>query len=82
VSLLVANGSGATLMDGVDVGDRKAITRALAVKYRSGTRAAKSEILDTLCGGVDRLADHSRHARRWTGCVDERATGWRGRGLA
>lgn len=27
VSLLVANGSGATLMDGVDVGDRKAITR-------------------------------------------------------
>jgi len=29
---------------------RKAITKALAVKYRSGSRAEKSEILDTVCG--------------------------------
>jgi hypothetical protein len=28
---------------------RKAITKAQAVKYRSGSRAAKSEILDAVC---------------------------------
>src|SRR5664280_927942 len=41
---------------------RKAITRALAVRYRDGSRTVKSGILDTVCGLTGYHRDYARRA--------------------
>ena len=41
---------------------RRAITRAQAVKYRSATRAGKSEILDAVCAVTGFNRDYARRA--------------------
>jgi hypothetical protein len=41
---------------------RKAITKALAVKYRAGSRTEKSAILDTVCGLSGFHRDYARRA--------------------
>jgi hypothetical protein len=43
---------------------RKAITRALAVQYRDGSKALKGEILDTVCGLTGYHRDYARRALR------------------
>ena len=43
---------------------RKAITRALAVQYRDGSRALKADILDTVCGLTGYHRDYARRALR------------------
>src|SRR5512143_2060672 len=43
---------------------RKAITRALAVRYRDGARALKADILDTVCGLTGYHRDYARRALR------------------
>src|SRR5450755_4291578 len=43
---------------------RKAITRALAVRYRDGSRTVKSGILDTVCGLTGYHRDYARRALR------------------
>src|SRR5664279_2352414 len=43
---------------------RKAITRALAVRYRDGSRALKADILDTVCGLTGYHRDYARRALR------------------
>jgi len=43
---------------------RKAITRALAVRYRDGSRTLKAEILDTVCGLTGYHRDYARRALR------------------
>jgi hypothetical protein len=43
---------------------RKAITRALAVRYRDGSPALKTEILDTVCGLTGYRHDYARRAVR------------------
>ena len=40
---------------------RKAITKALAVKYRNASKELKGEILDTVCG----LTGYHRDYARW-----------------
>ena len=41
---------------------RKAITKALATRYRTGSRAVKGEILDTVCGLTGLNRDYARRA--------------------
>lgn len=43
---------------------RKAITRALALKYRDGSKELKGEILDTVCGLTGFHRDYARRALR------------------
>ena len=43
---------------------RKAITRALAVRYRDGSRTLKADILDTVCGLTGYHRDYARRALR------------------
>src|SRR5664279_5662955 len=43
---------------------RKAITRALAVRYRDGSRTLKADILDTVCGLTAYHRDYARRALR------------------
>ena len=43
---------------------RKAITRALAVKYRDASKELKGEILDTVCGLTGYHRDYARRALR------------------
>ena len=43
---------------------RKAITRAMAVQYRDGSRTRKSGILDTVCGVTGYHRDYARRALR------------------
>lgn len=43
---------------------RKAITRALAVQYRGGSKELKGEILDTVCGLTGYHRDYARRALR------------------
>jgi hypothetical protein len=43
---------------------RKAITKALAVQYRDGSRTLKGEILDTACGLTGYHRDYARRALR------------------
>jgi hypothetical protein len=43
---------------------RKAITRALAVRYRDGSRILKADILDTVCGLTGYHRDYARRALR------------------
>ena len=46
------------------MGTRKSITKAQAVRYRMGSRAAKSQILDTKCAVTGYHRDHARRALR------------------
>jgi hypothetical protein len=48
----------------LSMANRKAITRAQAVKYRSGSRAVKSQILDSVCAVTGWNRDHARRALR------------------
>ena len=41
---------------------RKAITKAQATRYRSGSRAVKSEILDVVCAVTGLNRDYARRA--------------------
>src|SRR3954451_9801333 len=43
---------------------RKAITKALAVKYRNASKELKGEILDTVCGLTGYHRDYARRALR------------------
>jgi hypothetical protein len=43
---------------------RRAITKALAVRYRDGSRALKGEVLDTVCGLTGYHRDYARRALR------------------
>src|SRR4051794_35231536 len=43
---------------------RKAITRALALQYRDGSKDLKGEILDTVCGLTGYHRDYARRALR------------------
>jgi hypothetical protein len=43
---------------------RKAITKALAVRYRNGSKELKGEILDTVCGLTGYHRDYARRALR------------------
>src|SRR4051812_20034535 len=43
---------------------RKAITRALALQYRDGSKGLKGEILDTVCGLTGYHRDYARRALR------------------
>lgn len=43
---------------------RKAITKALAVRYRDGSKALRGEILDTVCGLTGYHRDYARRALR------------------
>lgn len=43
---------------------RKAITKALAVRYRNVSKAVKGEILDTVCGLTGYHRDYARRALR------------------
>jgi hypothetical protein len=43
---------------------RKAITKALAVRYRDGSKELKGEILDTVCGLTGYHRDYARRALR------------------
>ena len=43
---------------------RKAITKALAVQYRNGSKELKGEILDTVCGLTGYHRDYARRALR------------------
>jgi hypothetical protein len=43
---------------------RKAITRALAVQYRDGSKELKGEVLDTVCGLTGYHRDYARRALR------------------
>jgi hypothetical protein len=43
---------------------RKAITKALAVRYRHGSKELKGEILDTVCGLTGYHRDYARRALR------------------
>src|SRR3954454_22749872 len=43
---------------------RKAITRALALRYRDGSKELKGEILDTVCGLTGYHRDYARRALR------------------
>jgi len=43
---------------------RKAIIRALAVRYRDGSRTLKADILDTICGLTGYHRDSARRALR------------------
>ena len=41
---------------------RKAITKAQATRYRSGSRAVKTEVLDTVCAVTGLNRDYARRA--------------------
>jgi hypothetical protein len=43
---------------------RKAITKALAVKYRNASKELKGEILDTVCGLTGYHRDYARRVLR------------------
>jgi hypothetical protein len=43
---------------------RKTITKAQAVRYRNGSRAVKSEILDVVCAVTEYHRDYARRALR------------------
>jgi len=49
---------------GLSMADRGAITRAQASRYRSGSRAVKSEILDAVCAVTGFNRDYARRALR------------------
>jgi hypothetical protein len=46
----------------MSVANRRAITRAQAVRYRSATRAGKSEIMDAVCAVTGFNRDYARRA--------------------
>jgi hypothetical protein len=46
------------------MGQRKAVTRATATRYRSATRVGKAKILDKLCEFTGWHRDHARRALR------------------
>jgi Integrase core domain len=49
---------------GLTMSQRKAVTKATAVRYRSGTKTAKALILDELCQLIGWHRDHPRRALR------------------
>jgi hypothetical protein len=49
---------------GLTMGQRKAVTKATAARYRSGSKAVKAVILDELCATTGWHRDHARKALR------------------
>lgn len=49
---------------GLSMAERKAVTKELALNYRSGTKKAKGEILNHLCAVTGWNRDHARRALR------------------
>jgi hypothetical protein len=52
------------LLMGVTMGERKAVTKHLALRYRSADRTVKSEFLTELVGLTGRHRDHAPAALR------------------
>ncbi|GAA4033519.1 hypothetical protein GCM10023063_16510 [Arthrobacter methylotrophus] len=46
------------------MGERKAVTKAIATRYARSGRAAKKTILDELCATTDWHRDHARKVLR------------------
>jgi hypothetical protein len=49
---------------GLTMSQRKAVTRAMATRYRASSRKGKAKVLDELCGLTGRHRDHARKALR------------------
>ena len=49
---------------GLTMSQRKAVTKAMATRYRSSSRAVKARVLDELCELTGRHRDHARKALR------------------
>lgn len=49
---------------GLSMGQRKAVTRAMAVRYRSASKGSKAVMLDELCALTGWQRDHARKALR------------------
>jgi hypothetical protein len=51
-------------MMGLTTSERKAVTRAIATRYRRASKADKQRILDELCATIGWHRDHARKALR------------------